>query len=84
MVTGAVQVPPDGQPLILLPDHGTHGGYPVVAVVISADLAALGQCAPGDRVRFDPVDFRRADQAFAELRRAMDQAVTGRYPTRAG
>jgi biotin-dependent carboxylase-like uncharacterized protein len=57
LVLGAVQVPPDGQPLVFLNDHPVTGGYPVVAVV---DLADLGQCAqlrPGDRVHF--TQFRR-------------------------
>lgn len=52
MVSGALQVPPDGQPILLLPDHPTTGGYPVLAVVISADLGLAGQLRPGDRVRF--------------------------------
>ena len=56
MVTGAVQVPPDGRPIILLPDHATVGGYPVVACVVAADLALLGQLAPGDAVAFVEVD----------------------------
>ena len=55
VVTGAVQVPPDGDPVVLLPDHATLGGYPVLAVVASADHGLLGQCAPGTRVRFVPV-----------------------------
>ena len=44
MVTGAVQVPPDGQPVVLLCDHATVGGYPVVATVVLADLGVLGRC----------------------------------------
>ena len=44
VVTGAVQVPPDGDPVVLLPDHATLGGYPVLAVVVSADHGLLGQC----------------------------------------
>ena len=46
MVTGAIQVPPDGRPIVLLCDHATVGGYPVVATVVSADLGVLGQCRP--------------------------------------
>ena len=57
VVTGAVQVPPDGDPVILMPDHATLGGYPVLAVVASADHGRLGQCAPGTRVRLVPVDL---------------------------
>jgi allophanate hydrolase subunit 2 len=48
VVTGAVQVPPDGRPIALLPDHATLGGYPVVACVATVDLPLLGQLAPGD------------------------------------
>ncbi len=51
MVTGAVQVPPDGQPVVLLADHPTTGGYPVIGVVDVADLAALAQAGPGTTVR---------------------------------
>jgi biotin-dependent carboxylase-like uncharacterized protein len=52
VVTGAVQVAGDGQPLIFLADHPTTGGYPVVGVVDSADLARCAQLRPGDRVCF--------------------------------
>ena len=56
VVTGAVQVPPDQDPVVLLPDHATLGGYPVLAVVASADHGRLGQCAPGAGVRLVPVE----------------------------
>ncbi|MEV6399259.1 biotin-dependent carboxyltransferase family protein [Streptomyces sp. NPDC051907] len=52
MVLGAVQVPPDGRPVVFLADHPTTGGYPVVAVVDGRDLAAAAQAVPGTRVRF--------------------------------
>ncbi|MFD9906021.1 biotin-dependent carboxyltransferase family protein [Streptomyces sp. NPDC059063] len=52
MVTGAVQVPPDGRPVVFLADHPTTGGYPVVGVVRQADLAAAAQAVPGTVVRF--------------------------------
>ncbi|MFJ8666657.1 biotin-dependent carboxyltransferase family protein [Streptomyces sp. NPDC093600] len=55
MVLGAVQVPPDGRPVVFLADHPTTGGYPVVAVVREADLAAAAQAVPGTVVRFVPV-----------------------------
>lgn len=50
MITGAVQLPPSGQPIVLLADHATTGGYPVVAVVCPDDLDACGQLRPGDEV----------------------------------
>ncbi len=52
MVLGAVQVPPDGLPVVFLADHPTTGGYPVVGVVPAADLAAAAQARPGTPVRF--------------------------------
>ncbi|MCS0604454.1 biotin-dependent carboxyltransferase family protein [Streptomyces sp. LP11] len=58
MVLGAVQVPPDGRPVVFLADHPTTGGYPVIAVVRSADLPAAAQAVPGTPVRFVPVGRR--------------------------
>lgn len=52
MVTGSIEVPPDGQPILLLADHPTVGGYPVIAVVASTDLAIAAQLRPGDKIGF--------------------------------
>ena len=52
LVTGAIQVPPDGQPVVMLADHPTTGGYPVIAVVDDADIGRLAQRPPGTTVRF--------------------------------
>ena len=57
MVLGAVQVPPDGRPVVFLADHPTTGGYPVIAVVSTRDLPAAAQAAPGTPVRV--VEVRR-------------------------
>ena len=54
LVPGAVQVPPDGAPVLFLADHPVTGGYPVLAVVTTADLSAAAQLRPGDTVRFRP------------------------------
>ncbi|MEU6150817.1 biotin-dependent carboxyltransferase family protein [Actinosynnema sp. NPDC047251] len=54
LVTGAVQVPADGRPVVFLADHPTTGGYPVVGVVPPDALPLLGQARPGTRVRFRP------------------------------
>jgi biotin-dependent carboxylase-like uncharacterized protein len=54
LVPGAVQVPPDGAPVLFLADHPVTGGYPVLAVVRTADLPAAAQLRPGDVVRFRP------------------------------
>ncbi|MER6915936.1 biotin-dependent carboxyltransferase family protein [Streptomyces sp. NPDC000594] len=55
MVLGAVQVPPDGCPVVFLADHPTTGGYPVVAVVDGRDLPAAAQAPPGTPLRFVPL-----------------------------
>ncbi|RVX43404.1 biotin-dependent carboxylase-like uncharacterized protein [Nonomuraea polychroma] len=52
MVTGAIQVPPSGQPIVFLADHPPTGGYPVIGVVRAADLAVAAQLRPGDEVWF--------------------------------
>jgi biotin-dependent carboxylase-like uncharacterized protein len=49
---GAIQVPPDGQPIVLGPDAPVTGGYPVIAVVVRGDLSRLGQLRPGSELQF--------------------------------
>lgn len=61
---GTVQLPPDGQPIVLLGEAQTVGGYPVIAHVATADLPRLAQCRPGDDVRFTPIT---RDEAIAKL-----------------
>jgi len=80
VVTGAVQVPPDGDPVVLMVDHATLGGYPVIAVVVAADHGRLGQCAPGTRVRLVPIGLDEADEARRSARRELARAVAGPYP----
>ncbi|HTX86347.1 MAG TPA: urea amidolyase family protein [Streptosporangiaceae bacterium] len=53
MAAGSLQVSHDGQPILLLADHPTTGGYPVIGVVISADLGVAAQLRPGQHIRFD-------------------------------
>jgi biotin-dependent carboxylase-like uncharacterized protein len=60
LVTGSLQVPPDGQPVLFLNDHPTTGGYPVIGVVTEQSLAAAAQAAPGTTVGFT---IRRAHAA---------------------
>jgi biotin-dependent carboxylase-like uncharacterized protein len=52
LVLGALQVPPDGRPILLLADHPVTGGYPVIAVIASADIGRAAQLRPGQQVRF--------------------------------
>lgn len=66
---GAIQVPPDGQPIVLFVEHQTTGGYPKPANVISADFCRLGQLRPRDEVRFEQVTM----QGAIELLRDQEQ-----------
>ncbi|MFD0360378.1 biotin-dependent carboxyltransferase family protein [Nocardia sp. GCM10030253] len=52
MVLGSIQVPPSGQPVVFLADHPITGGYPVVAVIVDADIDAVAQARPGQALRF--------------------------------
>jgi allophanate hydrolase subunit 2 len=64
-VLGALQVPPDGQPIALMADRQTAGGYPVIATVVRADIPLLAQCLPGkSRVRFRAVSVEEAQAAW--------------------
>jgi len=54
LVPGAIQVPPDGKPVVMLADYPTTGGYPVIGVVLADDLWLLAQARPGDAARFAP------------------------------
>lgn len=60
MVTGAIQVPPSGLPIIFLTDHPTTGGYPVVGVLVSDDVPLAAQLRPGQRLRFQVRAARQA------------------------
>lgn len=61
---GAIQVPANGQPIVLLADGQTVGGYPKIATVISADLPRMAHLRPGTRIRFEPVTLAQAQQAL--------------------
>ena len=61
IVTGSIQVPGSGQPIILMVDNQTTGGYPKIATVISADIPVLGRRKPGRKIRFVAVDVSEAE-----------------------
>ena len=61
---GALQVPPDGRPILLMADRQTTGGYPIIAVVISADLHLAGQLLPGETVVFKAATLSEAQAAI--------------------
>lgn len=70
ILPGAVQVPGDGRPIILLRETVT-GGYRKIATVISADLPQLGQIKPGDEMRFEPVTLEAAVAALRRMEAAL-------------
>nr|WP_284041477.1 biotin-dependent carboxyltransferase family protein [Halomonas olivaria] len=70
LMTGSVQIPGDGRPIIAMNDRGTTGGYPKIATVIRADLARLGQMKPGDRLCFEVIDPAHAETLWRERQRA--------------
>jgi 5-oxoprolinase (ATP-hydrolysing) subunit C len=73
-VNGSIQVPGAGQPIVLMPDRGTSGGYPKIATVISADLGRFAQIPAGRAFRFKAVTMAEAQaeaRNFAELLRTL-------------
>ena len=64
IVKGAIQIPPDGNPIIMLSDHGTIGGYPKIGVVISADYDKLVQLVPNSKIKFKLIDLHEAEKLY--------------------
>ena len=64
LIKGVIQVPPDGNPIIMLSDHGTIGGYPKIAIVISADYDRLTQLTPGSKIKFKSVELNEAERLY--------------------
>ena len=72
LVAGALQVPRSGQPILLMADHGTAGGYPVVATVASAAMPVAAQLLPGDELSFSEISVEAALRLRAAQRLALD------------
>ena len=72
---GAIQVPPDGQPILLMADRHTTGGYPIIAVVISADLHLAGQLLPGETVSFKPITLPEAQAVLTAQWKDLNEAM---------
>lgn len=80
---GAIQLPPDGRPIVLLADAQTHGGYPVIGHVIHADWPRLAQLRPGESLRFTPStreDARAARMEQAQRLARIALAIADRGP----
>jgi len=73
LTMGAVQLPPGGQPILLMADHQTAGGYPVVLGVSRSALPLAAQLLPGDRFSFAEVGLAEAQEAWRRLRRSLEE-----------
>jgi len=77
-VMGALQIPPDGQPILLMADRQTTGGYPTIAVVISADLPLAAQLMPGNTIRFTTCTIAEAQAILRERYASLDAVLPAR------
>ena len=64
LLKGVIQVPADGNPIIMLSDHGTIGGYPKIGVVASVDYDRLVQISPGSKIKFKEIELSDAETLF--------------------
>ena len=64
IIKGVIQVPADGNPIIMLSDHGTIGGYPKIGAVISSDYEKLVQLAPGSKIKFKEINLSDSEKLF--------------------
>ena len=70
-VPGAIQIPANGKPIILMADRQTTGGYAKLGAVISADLPLLAQAGPGNKIRFEQVSVEEAHSALRMERKEL-------------
>jgi biotin-dependent carboxylase-like uncharacterized protein len=77
LTAGCLQVPQSGQPILLMADHQTAGGYPVPTVVCRADLSLAAQLLPGDSVSFQQITVDEAQRRHRRLREALDSLKSG-------
>jgi allophanate hydrolase len=80
VVSGSIQVPGSGRPIILMVDNQTTGGYPKIATVISADLPIVGRRRPGRPIRFITVEVSRAELLRREQEAAIQQEIDHLMP----
>jgi antagonist of KipI len=75
--TGVVQVPPSGQPIVLLTSRQTVGGYPRLAAVAAVDTGRLAQLKPGDPVRFEEISLATAHELYIARERDLNRVRAG-------
>lgn len=76
VTNGTIQVPADGNPIVLLADRQTTGGYPRIGQVATVDLPKMGQLKPGDRIRFEEITLIEAEKKDIERENQMSQIQT--------
>ncbi|PGS51136.1 biotin-dependent carboxyltransferase family protein [Bacillus sp. AFS041924] len=74
---GTIQVPKDGNPIILLSDRQTIGGYPKIAQVATVDLPLIAQLKPGEKIRFKEITLEGAEQLYMKYEQQMEQLKVG-------
>ena len=76
MTMGAIQVPSSGQPIVMMADSPTTGGYPKIGTVASSDLPLLAQCVPGkSKIRFRKTTVAKAQKKYRELMSGLERIV---------
>ncbi|CDQ20489.1 5-oxoprolinase subunit C family protein [Halobacillus karajensis] len=74
---GTIQVPPEGNPIILLADHQTTGGYPKIGQIASVDLPKVAQMRPGDPLAFEQISHKEAQRLLLEREKDLKQLQRG-------
>ncbi|MYL50903.1 5-oxoprolinase/urea amidolyase family protein [Halobacillus litoralis] len=74
---GTIQVPPDGNPILLLADHQTTGGYPKIGQVATVDLPRIAQMRPGEKINFSPISHEEAQHLLLEKEKNLKQLQRG-------
>jgi biotin-dependent carboxylase-like uncharacterized protein len=75
LIVGTLQLPPGGQPIALMAEHPTIGGYPRIGHIAAVDLPRLGQRRPGDPVRFIEIDLDTAQTRYLERERELERLI---------
>jgi allophanate hydrolase subunit 2 len=82
IMPGAVQIPGNGKPIIMLKDAQTTGGYAKIATVISIDLSKLAQLKPGDRIKFSAISVEEAHQLLKKKEEVLNKIKETLVPSR--
>jgi allophanate hydrolase subunit 2 len=73
IIKGSIQVPGDGNPIVLMADHPTIGGYPKIATVILNDISKLAHLSAGKEIRFQKVSLETAEKLYDENKKYLDK-----------